>query len=376
MWLTASEALSRLGSKPQTLYANVSRGRIKAKPDPDDQRRSLYLAEDVERLAARAHGRRPARLVAAETVSWGEPVLASAISTVIDGRLYYRGLDAAELSRNASITDVAAVLWDCGPFSLPAIAVAEPPSLEVAFLTLAHRAAVEPPVGGQGALRLLASAYELLAAMASSLAGPSDQPVEQRLALLWRQPDAAEPIRRALILLADHELNASTFAARVAVSTGASLWAGGLAGLSALTGPRHGTAAREVHALALDIGSCADAEAALRDWLGEGRMVPGMGHRLYPDGDIRARALLATFEEPPAFAAYRRAAEAVAGELPSIDYALAAMCERFELPSTAPVTLFAIGRSVGWLAHMMEQIAMGTLIRPRARYAGPPIQPV
>ena len=69
-WLTAEQALAQLGTKPQTLYANVSRGRIGARPDPDDPRRSLYRQEDVERLAARQKGRRPARTVAAETIAW------------------------------------------------------------------------------------------------------------------------------------------------------------------------------------------------------------------------------------------------------------------------------------------------------------------
>ena len=82
MWLTADEALARLGSKPQSLYANVSRGRIRAKPDPADKRRSLYQSEDVDRLAARARGRRSAQAVASGTMNWGEPVLPSAISTV------------------------------------------------------------------------------------------------------------------------------------------------------------------------------------------------------------------------------------------------------------------------------------------------------
>src|SRR6218665_4096450 len=112
MWLTASEALSRLGSKPQSLYASVIRGRILAKSDPADSRKSLYNAEDVDRLARRNHGRRSAVTVAAEAINWGDPVLPSAISTVSDGRLYYRGRDARALSRTATLGQVAELLWD------------------------------------------------------------------------------------------------------------------------------------------------------------------------------------------------------------------------------------------------------------------------
>ena len=86
-WISAEQALALLGTKPQTLYANVSRGRIAARPDPSDPRRSLYRRDDVERLASRHKGRPPAKAVAAEAIAWGEPVLTTAISTVRNGRL-------------------------------------------------------------------------------------------------------------------------------------------------------------------------------------------------------------------------------------------------------------------------------------------------
>ena len=371
MWMTAEEALRRLKSKPQSLYANVSRGRVRAKPDPSDQRRSLYYAEDVERLAARAHGRRPARAVAAEAVNWGEPVLASAISTVRAGRLFYRGTDAAELSHTATLEGVAALLWERPEVAVESLETAASPSVKTLFVRLASAAATEPAAAGQGGMRLEETAEAVLQVIADALCGPGSGTVDRRLAARWAHPDAADAVRRALVLLADHELNASTFAARVAVSTGASLWAGALAGLAALTGPRHGTAAREVRALAEDIGRDGRGpEAALREWLDEGRRVPGLGHPLYPKGDIRARALLEGFEPLPEFADFAGAAEAVTGEAPNIDFALAALAARYELPDEAPLTLFALGRSVGWLAHMMEQIRSGQLIRPRARYVG------
>src|SRR5690606_3694399 len=113
-WLTAEEALTRLGTKPQTLYANVSRGRITARPDPADPRKSLYRQDDVERLASRQPGRRPARTVAAETIAWGEPVLETSISTVRDGQLLYRGQDAVALAESGTLEDVARLLWAAG----------------------------------------------------------------------------------------------------------------------------------------------------------------------------------------------------------------------------------------------------------------------
>jgi citrate synthase len=209
--------------------------------------------------------------------------------------------------------------------------------------------------------------------LAGELAGPGADPAHERLAAKWRVPEAADLIRRTLVLLADHELNVSTFAARVVVSTGASLAAGTLAGLMALGGPRHGGAAAAVRVLAGDVGAeGTGAVAALREWLGEGRGVPGFGHRLYPQGDARAEALLTRLDVPPAYAALRLAALEVVGEVPNVDFALAAIEARYRLPADAPAVLFALGRSTGWLAHMLEQAATGAVIRPRARYTGVP----
>lgn len=372
MWLSASEALARLGSKPQSLYASVSRGRIRAKPDPADSRRSLYNAEDVERLAARARGRRSSAAVAADAISWGEPVLASAIATIAAGRLLYRGQDAAALAAVRTLEEVAALLWD-GACVLPAglgVAASDEPKL-AAFTALAARAARDGASAGQGVAALRLAAGGVLGTLADAMLGSGDGPLHERLAERLGRPAAADLLRRALVLLADHELNASTFAARVTVSTGASLAAGTLAGLAALGGPLHGDAAATVAALAGDVGGAIRPTEALRDWLGEGRTIPGFGHRLYPLGDSRSAALLAQFEEPPDFRRLRTAAEALSGERPNVDFALAAMSATYGLPRYAPFVIFALARCVGWLAHVMEQATTGQLIRPRARYSGP-----
>ncbi|WEK06754.1 MAG: citrate synthase [Candidatus Devosia phytovorans] len=369
-WLTASEALALLGTQPQTLYANVSRGRIKARPDPADSRRSLYRGEDVRRLAQRGMGRRKQETIASEAMHWGEPVLPTAISTIRDGRLIYRGRDAGELSKAATLEDAAALLWRA-EVDLPPVQ-ADGQGFAAVFGSLAEQAS-RAPAASRFASRLVSDANHIFATVAGHLAsGDVSEPLHLRLASHWQRPDAADGIRRALVLLADHELNASTFSARVTVSTGASLWSGALAGLATLRGPRHGLASPQVAALALDIGEAeASAEDALRDWLGEGRSLPGMGHRLYPDGDIRCRALLNAFDLPPDFAAYCDAARSISGDEPNIDLALAAMASRFDLPVDSGITLFALARTVGWLAHMMEQVTSGEPIRPRARYTGP-----
>ena len=98
---------------------------------------------------------------------------------------------------------------------------------------------------------------------------------------------------------------------------------------------------------------------------------PGFGHQLYPDGDARAAALLAAIEPPPALAALRAEVEAATGERANMDYALTALRQSLALPAEAPFALFAVARTAGWLAHAIEQIDTGALIRPRARYVGP-----
>ena len=373
MWMSADEALRRLGVKPQTLYASVSRGRIRAKPDPADSRKSLYSGDDVDRLARRSAGRPRTEAVAAEAIRWGDPVLDSAISTVAGGRLIYRGKDAVELAESASLEDIAQLLWQTA--SVPnlvgeGLAMGEDrTAFGLLLVALARRAAVDAPSYGRSTKALHADAGATLALIADATCGPGAGPVHQRLAARWGKPDAADAIRRALVLLADHELNASTFAARVAVSTGASLAAGALAGLATLTGPLHGSASVAALSLgrqAAEIG----AEPALRSLIGEGRRVPAFGHPLYPKGDVRAVALLESLVLTPPYITLMSAADMLIGEAPNVDFALAALAATHHLPDTAPLQLFALARSVGWLAHMLEQHAAGVLIRPRARYVG------
>lgn len=284
--------------------------------------------------------------------------------------MVYRGHDAAQLAQTTTLEEVATLLWGGGWLALGLSDMAPPnePILS-AFTRLAARAAVAPPSLARGQLALREEAARVLALVADALIGGALGPLHMRLAVHFGRPEAAETMRKALVLLADHELNASTFAARVAVSTGASLASGVLAGLAALHGPRHGDAAAAVLALAEDINTD-DPEGSLRDWLGEGRVLPGFGHTLYADGDIRCTALLTGLELPAGFAALAKAGESVTGERPNIDFGLAAITAIHHLPREAPITIFALARTVGWLAHCLEQVASGQLIRPRARYTG------
>lgn len=245
LWITAEEALTLLGTKPQTLYANVSRGRIRAKPDPADPRRSLYQNDDVQRLAERHAGRRQTATVAAQAIRWGDPILPTTISQIVNGRLFYRGHDAAELADQATLEDVAALLWETRGVTIPAggTGAGEASRLARALSELAARVAHDLPSLGRNPASLRSEATDVLWTVASALAPwPEPIPLHQRLAWGWQRPEAAEPIRACLVLAAEHELNVSAFAARVTVSSGAALSAATLSGLATLTGPRHGGA--------------------------------------------------------------------------------------------------------------------------------------
>ncbi|RFP15319.1 citrate synthase [Duganella sp. BJB488] len=393
VWMTAAEALNVLNVLPQTLYANVSRGKIRAKSDEADPRRSLYHRDDILRMAARSNGRRKIEAVSTQAMQWGDPVLPSSISTAADGRLLYRGLDAAVLADTATLEDIADLLWEAEPGQALAgttatraaaastsdgatAAFAQAGALGAGLLALALRSAGDAPSLCRPAAELRLEAAAILATLTQAMIGPepagqaAPNTISARLARAWRRPASEDLLRRALVLMADHELNASTFATRVAVSTGASLAAGVLAGFTTLTGPLHGGASAEFAQL-IAAARQHGADEAVANWLASGRPLPAFGHKLYAEGDPRARALLKLLPELQPHAALAAAAEAQAGELPNIDFALTALATAHELPDDAPFILFALGRCVGWLAHALEQVQAQRPIRPRARYVGP-----
>jgi citrate synthase len=219
--------------------------------------------------------------------------------------------------------------------------------------------------------------HAIVAELAACVVGtePAAAPIHQQLAAAWKLDRAgADLVRRCLVLLADHELNASTFVGRCIASTGATPYAVVSGALAALSGRRHGGASAAAEALFRELGE-SDPLPALAARLARGEALPGLGQPLYPEGDPRALALAEAIIAARPDAGKRVAAVAVAAmrltrQYPNVDFALGGAASALGLPQGAALGLFLVARSVGWIAHAIEQYESGVLIRPRARYTG------
>jgi citrate synthase len=373
-FIPSHEATARLGVRLQTLYAYVSRGLIRTKLSADDPRARLYAAADLAALLRRRERQRRPETAAGTALDWGLPVLETRLSSIDGGRLRFRGADAAALAERGTLEEAATLLWDAPvqafPFPRVAAAAAAGRATDRALAMLAALLADETP--GLRGPAAIDRATALIGHLASAAAGGRLRTgaMHTALATAWGRRDAAQSIRRALVLCADHELNASSFAVRVVASTGASLGNCLVAGLAALSGPAHGGSTERVAAFLDEAARTRSAAAAVAARLERGEPIPGFGHPLYPDGDPRARALLADRRSLAAVRGISGAVDAATGLRPNVDLALVALERGHRLPRGSALALFAIGRSVGWVAHALEQWQSGQLIRPRARFIG------
>ena len=381
MLLSAHDTADRLGVKIQTLYAYVSRGMLRS-VEVEGSRERHYDADEVERFRG---GKRAARLQAEALV----PVIGSAVCLIDDHRIYYRGQDTLRLAQTATLEEVAALLWEDAaaqtekasyPSSFPThregqerLGFIERCQIRLAELSAADLAALDLTRSG-----IIRTGRKILVELTACLGAvePSSAPVHERLATLWRLDAAGgDLVRRCLVLLADHELNASTFVARCIASTGATPYAVVAGALAALSGRRHGGASAQAEALFRELGDTRNPMAALASRLARGDSVPGLDQPLYPKGDPRALAIVEAITAARPEAGARIAAAAVAatrltGLHPNVDFALGAAATMIDSPPGSALALFVVARAVGWIAHAIEQYESGVLIRPRARYIG------
>ena len=425
-WIGAAEAAQRLGVKPATLYAYVSRGVLRRRRGADG-RSSLFDPAEIAGLADRSQPRRPAATAGI--------VIESAVTEISDGPLRYRGLDVTQLALWRPFEDVAEWLWSGSPrkesppswqntaWQATAEAVAAGTAAQAALppgtLPLERLQVIVPAMAATDRLRLHLDPPAVAAAGRSIIAGmidclPSSAPGASALppvppapvssgspakgtaasalgqgglaGRLWykicgRRPDPGllGALRAALGLLADHELASSTFAARVAASVRADPYAvvsTGLGALGALDALGGGSLSAEgMLALAREPG---DAARVVGDQLRRGGRLSGFGG--FGDGgtDPRAALLLDLIRKAAPRSARYAAAAAVLTEVrrralpePNIDFALAVLASVAGMIPGAGEAIFAVARTAGWIAHALEEYARDVPLRPRTVYTGP-----
>jgi citrate synthase len=330
------------------------------------------------------------------------------------GALRYRGVDIEELVGRVPFEQVWGLLVD-GKL-LPGMPPAEPYALTV------HSG--DPRVDVQSALAMLAPQWgfrELidiageeardnlarasvmaLSFVAQSARGIGRPPVSQlevdkansipeRFLIRWRgeaNPDHVKAIDAYWISAAEHGMNASTFTARVVASTGADVAAALSAAVGALSGPLHGGAPSRVLTMLDDVAATGDAERYVKDVLDRGERLMGFGHRIYRAEDPRARVLRRTARElgAPRVEVAEALEQAALAELEArkpdrvlatnVEFWSAVVLDYAEVPPELFTPMFTCARTAGWSAHVMEQKREGKLIRPTAKYVGPPPRPL
>jgi citrate synthase len=421
-WIGAADAAKRLGIKPASLYSYVSRGVLTPRRGSDG-RASLFDAAEIEDLARRGKPRRGA--------GGAELVIESELTEIADDRLRFRGHDAIALATSRSFEEVASLLWTGsfddpsakGPWRATGEAIAAGTAAQAALppdtYPLERLQVIVPAVAATDRLRLhldppavIAAASGLIAAMADCLppAGPDaavagdsaavagddsaavagdsaavagDDSIAGRLATkLCRRPPSAglvAALRAALVLAADHELAASTLAARVAASVRADPYAVVGTGLGTMSGALHGGASLGAEVLLASAIGPADAPRVVGELLRRGERIPGLGHFVYQTGDPRAMLLLDLIRAAAPDSGRLAVAEAVLAEAgrralpaPNIELALAVLASVAGMVPGAGEAVFAVARTAGWLAHALEEYARATPIRPRGVYIGHP----
>ena len=424
--LTAAQAAGVLGVKLGTLYAYVSRGWVKSYRRKIG-RQALYRRDDIEALrgvVAPERGRRGrslppatswvtvAQAPAGESGAPGVPgviVAESAVSAIIEGRLCYRGYPIEELVERASFEEVCLLLWSGErPRAAEAAALAAevsgariPDSVASALLAVGQDAppvwklaAVMPSLAAlerhQGVRPRIRQAISIISvlplALAEKAAPDGAKEGHGMAARLLSGARGAAPadweihaLDHVLVACAEHQLNASTFAARVVASTGADLYASVLASLCSWSGPIHGGACDRIERLFTALSAGAKIDDRLDRFAREKQLPPGFGHAIYPEGDPRAALLKSNAAAIVRRKGRRLLETALKVEQavwkrnrlrPNLDFYLTVCAKMLGFPQGLSAAIFALGRTAGWIAHSLEQYADNRLIRPRMRYRG------
>lgn len=386
--LTAAQTAARLGVKPETVYAYVSRGLLRRERDAHG---STFDALEVEAFAS-GRRRAAARTPAHPTVGMPLGVVQTDVADIEDDELLYRGHRARGLI-DRPFAEVVAWLWDAERLDAPDTAIGSARAVVDALplhagamdrlrAALTGFAADDPLRHDTSAATLHRIGWTLLTGLPVALGGDPHPDLARSLVTAWTTgaPDpVVDAVNAALVLLIDHDLAVSTFAARVAASARADAYAAVGAALGAADSPLHISAATRTARLLTRVRRGMDPERALTEALQDGNGIPGFGHPLYRGVDDRAAALFPLLAALPdgegTMDAVTRLRTVVADRArlqPNIDLALAALVSGARLPDDAASTIFVLGRIAGWIAHIGAEYAEPAMrLRPRGEYVGP-----
>ena len=349
----------------------------------------------------------------------------SAISSIIDDTLTYVGYDIDDLAVNASFEEVVFLLWNkrlpkadeleslkkqlvenmavpqevLSHFKTYPIESVHPMTAlrtAVSMLALYDDAAEDmseeanylKAIKLQAKIPTLVTAFSRVRKGLEPVAPKSDLGYAANFLymLSGEVPEdiAVEAFNKALVLHADHELNASTFTARVCVATLSDIYSGVVAAIGALKGPLHGGANEQVMKMLTEIGSVDKVEEVITTKLANKEKIMGFGHRVYRKGDPRAKhlremsqKLTALRGESKWYEMSVKIEEIVTGQKdlpPNVDFYSASVYHSLDIDHDLFTPIFAVSRVSGWSAHILEQYANNRLIRPRAEYIGPGMQ--
>ncbi|MFT4305449.1 MAG: citrate/2-methylcitrate synthase [Microbacterium sp.] len=388
--LTAEETAARLGIKLESLYAYVSRGLLTRERTATG---STFDPLEVETFAAKRNGTPGGPRLSATGHASGRPlmVLDTDIALIEDDELYFRGRRARDLAREQGFEAVAAWLWggrlgfEPFPASTPSPPVAAGETLlDRLSRSVAARAADDPLRHDLDPGVLATTGRRIIAAEAGGAGAAGGETIARRLwtALSTRAPEASgvATLDAALVLLVDHDLAVSTVAARAAASARASVYGCVQAALGAMDSALHGNASHAAAILLRRVLEGEDPRSALASTVAAtGRAAPGFGQPMYTAEDPRATELLALLADYGPAAPVLDAVAGVADEVgarigrhPNVDLALAALTLSAGMPDDSGPGIFAIGRTVGWIAHAMDEYTRTPLrFRPQGRYVGP-----
>jgi citrate synthase len=395
---SAPEAAERLGVSVTTIYAYVSRGLIRSEWGDGDSREKRYVADDIEKLRKQRDGRRDGRRAAAHGTAPLPGTIDTKITDVEPGRIRLRGHDILALARNRSIGEVASLVWLGDLKASEQLFRTRVRTPEAFRSSLSRFSGLSPVERFQTVLALAsdddAASWDLRAVpaartgaailqmLAEAIAGKcfeASTGIADALRSAWspQHKRSTELIRAAIILGAGGPSDHATLAARTVAAAGATPYAAVSGALSAFRGVRCGGAVGRIDALLAEIARPADAGAALRARLERGESVPGFGDATHPAGDPRATLLLEMTDgaakgskEHSRSKKLIDAAGSLLGEKPTFEFAVVALARARHVPADAPIALSALGRTIGWIGHAIEEYESQQIAPPPFRYAG------